>query len=117
MINQVIDTYTKDCLCYHHKDWYWVINPKTKEWVVSVGDTGYTFFSRDYWNTLSKFYPCNDLIYDIKNWVINKLKVPESIHCYPDYIKGNYDWRNEFDSSTIDEVIHKGKLISNDLTV
>lgn len=116
MINQVIDTYTKDCLCYHHKDWYWVINPKTKEWVVSVGDTGYTFFSNKFWNDFSLFYPSIDLTKDIKKWVLYKLGTPKSKHCYPDYINGDYDWRDEFDSSTIDEVIHKGKLISNDLT-
>ena len=114
MINRVIDTYTKECLTYHHEDWYWVINPNTKEWVVCVSDTGYTFFNRDYWNTLSRFYPSDDVTNDIKNWVLYKLKTPESEHCYPDYINGDYDWRDEFDPSTVLDVIENGKLISND---
>ena len=108
MTNQVIDTYTKDFLCYHHKDWYWVINPKTNEWVVSVGNTGYIFFNNKFWNDFSLFYPSIDLTKDIKTWVLYKLRTPDSKHCYPDYINGVYDWRDEFDDSTVGEVIHKG---------
>jgi hypothetical protein len=109
MTNQVIDTYTKDFLCYHHKDWYWVINPKTKEWVVSVGDTGYILFNSKFWKDFSLFYPIDDLTKDIKTWVLYKLGTPESEHCYPDFILGDYDWRDEFDiNQTITEVINEG---------
>jgi hypothetical protein len=38
------------------------------------------------------------------------LKTPESEHCYPDFILGDYDWRNEFDIMEITEVIHEGKV-------
>ena len=108
MTNQVIDTYTKDFLCYHHKDWYWVINPKTNEWVVSVGNTGYIFFNNKFWNDFSLFYPPIDLTNDIKPWVLYKLRTPDSKHCYPDYINGDYDWRDEFGIKEITEVINEG---------
>jgi len=113
MINQVIDTYVKDFLTYRHKDWYWVINPDTKEWVVSVGNTGYTFFNSEFWFTFSKFYPVKDLTKTIQDWVIYKLDTPISKHCYPDYVYGDYDWRDEFDIKEITEVINEGELISS----
>ena len=52
MTNHVIDTYVKNFLTYRYKDWYWVINPSTNEWVVSVGNTGYTFFNNKFWRRL-----------------------------------------------------------------
>jgi hypothetical protein len=108
MINQVIDKYTKNFLTYHHKDWYWVINPMTNEWVVSVGKTGYTFYNKQFWSTFSRNYPLGDLTDNIKNWVIYKLGTPSSEHCYPDYIEGDYDWRDEFSIKEITEVINEG---------
>jgi hypothetical protein len=110
MTNRAIDTYVKDFLTYRHKDWYWVINPDTKEWLVSVGKTGYTFFNSEFWLTFSKFYPVKDLTKTIQDWVIYKLDAPISEHCYPDYVSGDYDWRNEFDIMEITEVIHEGKV-------
>jgi hypothetical protein len=44
MVNKVIDLYVKNFLVYHYDGWYWIINPNTKEWVVNVADSGYTFF-------------------------------------------------------------------------
>jgi hypothetical protein len=56
------------------------------------------------------FYPIDDLTKDIKTWVLYKLRTPKSEHCYPDFILGDYDWRGEFDSSTVSEVIHEGEV-------
>ena len=108
MTNWAIDTYTKGYLTYHHKDWYWVINPTNNEWVVSVGKTGYTFFNKQFWSNFSMFYPVGDLTKSIQDWVIYKLNTPISEHCYPDYIIGDYDWRDEFSIKEITEVINEG---------
>ena len=113
MINQVIDKYTKNFLTYHHKDWYWVINPITNEWVVSVAKTGYIFYNNDFWSTFMMVCPLGNLYDNIRNWVVYKLDVPLSEHCYPDYINGDYDWRDEFDESKIIEVINDGELITS----
>jgi hypothetical protein len=51
-----------------------------------------------------------DLTKTIQDWVIYKLDTPISEHCYPDYVSGDYDWRNEFDIMEITEVIHEGKV-------
>ena len=111
MVNKVIDLYLKDYLVYHYDGWYWVIHPDTKEWVVNLADSGYTFFNSDFWVSFSMFYPLCDLTNDIRNWVVYKMGVPISKHCYPDYIHGNYDWRDEFSDKTIDEVLSDGELI------
>ena len=108
MVNKVIDLYVKNFLVYHYDGWYWIINPNTKEWVVNVADSGYTFFSRDFWTTFSKFYPSKDLTSDIHNWVSYKLGVPIGKHCHPDYIPHEYNWKDEFGESVIDEVINNG---------
>jgi|LakMenEpi03Aug12_release.lakeMendotaPanAssembly.Ray.scaffolds.fasta_scaffold13969_30 hypothetical protein len=113
MTNHVIDTYVKNFLTYRYKDWYWVINPSTNEWVVSVGNTGYTFFNNKFWSDFSMFYPVKDLTKTIQDWVLYKLNSPISEHCYPDYINGDYDWRDEFDIKEITEVINKGELVSS----
>lgn len=107
MTNDVIDKYTKNFLTYYHKDWYWVIDPITKEWVVSVANTGYTFYNKHFWSNFVMFYPLGDLTGNIKNWVVYKLGTPSSEHCYPDYDNG-YDWRDEFDEETIIDVINNG---------
>jgi hypothetical protein len=112
MTNRIIDTYVKNFLTYHHKDWYWVINPITNEWVVAVSeDNGYTFYNRKFWSDFIMFYPLGDLTDNIKNWVVHKLGVPPSKHCYPDYISGEYDWSNEFNKPTIIKVINQGVLV------
>ena len=114
MTNRVIDTYVKNFLTYHHKDWYWVINPITNEWVVAVSeDNGYTFYNRRFWSDFIMFYPLGNLTDNIKNWVVYKLGVPSSKHCYPDYMDEDYDWRVEFDESVIIKVIDNGELASS----
>ena len=114
MMNQIIDKYLQRYSVYHYKGWYWVINPVHREWVVNVADSGYTFFNRDFWKTFTMVYPLNnknDATKNIGNWVVYKLGVPKSKHCYPDYIPHDYDWRNEFKEQDIIDVINKGKLI------
>ena len=113
MTNQIIDIYIKNFLTYYHKGWYWVINPMNYEWVVSVGKTGYTFYNNQFWSTFKSIYPLGDLTDNIKGWVVYKLGVPLSKHCYPDYINGEYDWRDEFDEPTVIEVVNDGELVSS----
>lgn len=111
MFNKFIDIYTEDFLVYHYNGWYWIINPLTREWIINVSDSGYTFFNRDFWIMYSKFFPSKDLTDDIKNWVIYKLGLPVDKHCYPDYIPMDYDWRNEFGRQQIIDVMNKGELV------
>ena len=73
-----------------------------------MGNTGYIFFNNKFWNDFSLFYPPIDLTNDIKPWVLYKLRTPDSKHCYPDYINGDYDWRDEFGIKEITEVINEG---------
>ena len=110
MVNQVINKYLKDYVTYFQDNWYWVINPDTKEWAICVSETGYTFFNKDFWNNFSLFYPPIDLDKDIQTWVLSKIDVPKSKHCYPDYIVGDYDWRDEFEEELIRDVITNGIL-------
>jgi len=111
MVNKLIDLYTEDFSTYHYRGWYWVINPLTREWIVNVADSGYTFFNRDFWIVVSKLYPAKDITEDIRNWVVYKLKVPSSNHCHPDYIPMDYDWRDEFKGQLIIDVINGGEKI------
>jgi hypothetical protein len=83
------------------------------EWVVSVGKTGYTFYNNQFWSTFKSIYPLGDSTDNIKGWVVYKLGVPLSKHCYPDYINGEYDWRDEFDEPTVIEVVNDGELVSS----
>ena len=57
------------------------------------------------------FCSLNDITDDIRNWVVNKLGVPFSEHCHPDYIPMDYDWRDEFGEQLIIDVLNKGELI------
>lgn len=112
MINRVIDTYVKNFSVYHYRGWYWIIHPVSREWVVNVSDSGYTFFNRDFWKPIFNFYPSKDSTGDIGNWVVHKLGVPSNKHCHPDYIPMDYDWRDEFGERLIIDVLNKGNLIS-----
>ena len=111
MVDKVVDIYIKDFSVYHYREWYWIIHPESREWVVNVSDSGYTFFNRDFWLTISNFCSLNDITDDIRNWVVNKLGVPFSEHCHPDYIPMDYDWRDEFGEQLIIDVLNKGEKI------
>ena len=108
MKNQIIDKYLRGHLVYHYDGWYWVLHPESKEWVVNFADSGYIFFNRDFWYRFSLFFPVNDATDNIRNWVVYKLGVPLSKHCYPDYIPHEYNWKDEFEESIIEEVISNG---------
>ena len=113
LVNTIIDIYVcdEDFSTYHHKGWYWIIHPESREWVVNVSDSGYTFFNRDFWKGFSNFYPSKDLTKDIHRWVVYKLNVPMGKHCYPDYIPHEYNWKDEFKGQLIIDVMNKGELI------
>ena len=110
MKNQIIDKYLRGHLVYHYDGWYWVLNPESKEWIVNVADSGYTFFNRDFWKTVSYFFPPRDLTNDIHSWVVYKLGVPMGKHCYPDYIPLEYNWKDEFEEHIVDDVVSKGNI-------
>lgn len=111
MVNKIIDLYVKDFSIYHYEKWYWIIHPKTREWIVNVSDSGYSFFNRDFWITFFDFYPSKDMDNDIHNWIVYKFNVPKGNHCYPDYIPYDYNWKDEFYGQKIIDVMNKGELI------
>ena len=111
MINEIIDLFFDVYSIYKKNDWYWVINPNTNELIVCVGNTGYTFYNEKAWDDFSKYYPIENLTDNISQWVVNKLKVPKSIHCYPVNITGVYNWWDDFNESEIIDVITNGELV------
>jgi hypothetical protein len=107
LVSDIIETSTTDFIPYRHRDWTWLINPKTKQWIVSVADSGYTFYNYEFFSNLFKYASLNcitDKKY-IRSWTEEKLKVSISKHLYPDYLPHDYDWRDQFDAK---EVLDKG---------
>jgi len=107
LVSDIIETSTTDFIPYRHRDWTWLINPETKQWIVSVADSGYTFYNYEFFSNLFKYASLNcitDKKY-IRSWTEEKLKVSISKHLYPDYLPHDYDWRDQFDAK---EVLDKG---------
>lgn len=110
LISNIIETATKEFVPYRHRNWTWLINPKTEEWIVSVADSGYTFYNYDFFSNLFKYASlnCIDDSQYIKIWTMERLNVFVSEHCYADYTPGDYDWSDDFKPK---EVIEQGELI------
>jgi hypothetical protein len=111
LVNNIIETSTTDFIPYRYRDWTWLINPETKEWVVSVADSGYTFYNYEFFSNLFKYASLNCITdkKHIRSWTEEKLKVSISKHLYPDYHPGDYDWKDQFDAK---EVMDKGELVA-----
>ena len=101
---------TTDYIPYKQDNWMWLIDPNTKKWVVSVAESGYTFYCYDFFSNLFKYLSLNCLEEEkhIKSWTKERLNVYISEHFYPDYLPHDYDWRNQFD---VQEVLDKGEPV------
>lgn len=110
LIQKIIETSTTEFIPYRHKDWTWLINPKTEEWIVCVADSGYTFYNYEFFSNLFKYASINCITdkKHIKKWVMESLKLYVSEHCYPDYFPGDYDWTDQF---VVKDVLEKGELV------
>lgn len=107
---KMIDGMTKDCLVYTHKNNIWLINPKTKEWVISYyTKTKYTWWNYDFFKPI---YLCLSMdmkkIEPIKHWVESRMNVETGNCCEPDKFPYDYDWSSDFN---VDEVLIDGKVL------
>lgn len=107
LVNNIIETSTTDFIPYRHRDWTWLINPETEQWVVSVADSGYTFYNYEFFSNLFKYVSLNCLTdkKHIREWTEKRMKVVVSEHLHPDYYPHDYDWRDQFD---VKEVLENG---------
>lgn len=107
LVSDIIETSTTEYHPFKYKDWTWLINPETKQWIVSVADSGYTFYNYEFFSNLFKYVSLNcitDKKY-IRVWVEQRLKVSVSEHLYPEFYPHDYDWRDQFDAK---EVVNYG---------
>ena len=110
LVSDIIETSTTEFIPYRYKDWTWLINPETEQWVVSVADSGYTFYNYEFFHNLFKYASLNCILHKkyIRYWTEERLKVSVSKHLYPDYYPGDYDWTKDFD---VQEVFDKGEPV------
>lgn len=107
LVSNIIETSTTEFIPYRHKDWTWLINPETEQWVVSVADSGYTFYNYEFFSNLFKYASLNCLTdkKHIREWTEKRMKVTVSEHFHPDFYPHDYDWRDQFD---VKEVLENG---------
>lgn len=110
LILDIIKSSTTEFLPFRLGNWLWLINPESKKWVVSVSDSGYTFYNYEFFSNLFKYVSLNCILHRkfIKEWTQERLKVSIGKHCYPDYYPGDYDWTKDFD---VQEVLDKGEPV------
>jgi len=110
LVKDIIEFSTTEFIPYRHRDWTWLINPESEQWIVSVADSGYTFYNYEFFSNLFKYASLNCILDKkyIKNWTEERLKVSVSKHLYPDYHPGDYDWKDQFNPK---EVLDNGEPV------
>ena len=101
---KIFDHFTKDYSTYRDSTKtlgdIWIINPSTLEWAICYyPPTNYLWFNHELFSNAFKILSLNipdDSIY-VKKWVEYKLKVVIDNNYHPDYLKGHYDFRKDFD--------------------
>lgn len=106
------DTMTKNFYLYEYKERIWLVNPKTKEWVITYySKTKYVFWCYDFFKTI---FMCLSMDMKqrqpIKNWVQYRMKLEVGDNVEPDKFPYDYDWSSDFN---IDEVIIHGVYLSS----
>ena len=100
---------SKDCVVYTYKDDIWLINPNTKEWIVSYySKTKYTWWNYRFFENVYNFISMD--IKDrqpIRYWIELYINVEIGKCCEPDMLPGDYDWSSDFG---VDDVILNGKV-------
>lgn len=107
---KMINSMSKDCLVYTHYNNLWLINPNTKEWVISYYvKTKYVWWNYDFFKPI---YLCLSMDMDnvrpIRNWVKSRMNVHIGENCEPDKFPFLYDWSADF---SVDEVLIDGKVL------
>lgn len=112
MFFKMVDERCKGCMVYTYKDTIWIINPNTREWIISYYcKAKYAWWNYDFFETVYKY-----LSMDIKerlpirNWVQSRMNVEVGENCEPDQLPGDYDWSGDF---KIEDVILNGKVFSS----
>jgi len=110
MFVNMVDSMCEDCMFYTNKGDIWLINPKTKQWVITYHPpTKYLWWNYNFFETVYKY-----LSMDIKdrepiaNWIQSRLNVEVNL-CEPDALPWDYDWSADFDP---EKVISNGKVFN-----
>jgi hypothetical protein len=110
MFVNMVDSMCEDCMFYTNKGDIWLINPKTKQWIITYyPPTNYVWWNYDFFETIYKYLSMD--IRDrepIANWVQSRLNVEVNL-CEPDALPGDYDWSDDFDP---EKVISNGKVFN-----
>jgi len=110
MFFNMVDSLCEDCMFYTNKGDIWLINPKTKQWIISYyPPTNYAWWNYDFFETVYKYLSMT--IKDrqpIVNWVQSRMNVEVGL-CEPDMFPGEYDWSDDFN---VDKVISGGEVFN-----
>lgn len=113
-IFKTIDFLCGECNVYYCYDGLWVINPRTKEWIVHVASQklDYLWYNYDIFNNMFEYlsFNINENNYQIKEWMNDRFSLNVKEHFYPDKIPSIYDWSDDFSP---ENVIEKGNVISD----
>lgn len=114
-IFKTIDLLCDNCNIYYCDDGFWIINPKTKEWVIHVGSSrlDYLWFNYDiFHNTFNNYLSFNIIKNSsrIKEWAIDRMRWNIGENFHPNKLPGEYDWSDDFKP---EKVMDKGVVISD----
>jgi hypothetical protein len=107
---KMVDSMCEDCMFYTNKGDIWLINPNTKEWVITYyPPTNYAWWNYDFFETVYTYLSMD--IKDrepIRNWIQTRMKVGVDL-CEPDMLPGDYDWSGDF---KVEKVVSDGKVFN-----
>ena len=107
---KMVDSMCEDCMFYTNKGDIWLINPKTKQWIISYyPPTNYVWWNYDFFETIYKYLSMD--IKDrepIRNWIQTRMNVRVNL-CEPDTLPGDYDWSSDF---KVEKVVSDGKVFN-----
>jgi hypothetical protein len=108
MFFNMVDSMCEDCMFYTNKGDIWLINPNTKEWIITYyPPTNYAWWNYDFFETVYKYLSMD--IKDrepIRNWIQTRMNVGVEL-CEPDMLPGDYDWSADF---KVEKVVSDGKV-------
>jgi hypothetical protein len=103
MFFKMVDSMCEDCMFYTNKGDIWLINPNTKEWIISYyPPTNYAWWNYDFFDNVYTYLSMDSFYYrePIKNWIQTRLNVEVGL-CEPDMLPGVYDWSADFDPEKV----------------
>ena len=110
LFNKMVDSMCEDCLVHTHVKDLWVIDSKTKQWIISFHPpTKYLWWNYDFFSNIYKYLSMD--IYDrqpIIDWIQTKMNHEIGL-CEPDKLPGYYDWSCDFN---VDHIVSNGQPIT-----